>query len=157
MAMREVERKFLVTSNTFKAEAKSELEIKQGFLSTDPERTVRVRLQDGSGKITVKGISDQAGISRFEWEHDITEQEAGQLLQLCTGIIITKTRYRIPYGTHVFEVDVFEGPNAGLIVAEVELQDPDEPFEKPSWLGKEVTGDPKYYNAQLSIKAYNQW
>ena len=156
MAMREVERKFLVNSDEFKAETKVKLHIKQGFLSTDPERTVRVRLQDGSGRITVKGISDEAGISRFEWEHDITEHEAGQLLQLCRGTIITKTRYQIPYGKHVFEVDVFEGPNTGLIVAEVELQDPDEPFEKPTWLGKEVTGDPRYYNAQLSIKAYNQ-
>ncbi|MCE2613469.1 CYTH domain-containing protein [Flavobacteriaceae bacterium D16] len=155
--MREVERKFLVNSDKFKAEAKAELHIRQGFLSTDPERTVRVRLQNSSGKITVKGISDQAGISRFEWERDITEHEARQLLDLCKGTIIAKTRYRIPYGKHVFEVDVFEGANAGLIVAEVELEEPDEPFEKPTWLGKEVTGDPKYYNAQLSINTYNQW
>lgn len=155
--MREVERKFLVTSEDFRAEAESELHIRQGFLSTDPERTVRVRLQNDSGKITVKGISDQAGISRFEWERDITGDEAIQLLDLCAGSLICKTRYRIPLGKHVFEVDVFEGANAGLIVAEIELEDPDDPFEKPEWLGQEVTGDPKYYNAQLSINTFNQW
>ncbi|MBT8320994.1 MAG: CYTH domain-containing protein [Eudoraea sp.] len=155
--MREVERKFLVNSEQFRTEAESELQIQQGFLNTDPERTVRVRLQNGAGKITVKGISDQAGISRFEWEQDITEHEARQLLKLCTRAIITKTRYRIPCGAHVFEVDVFKGDNAGLIVAEVELEDPDEAFERPAWLGQEVTGDPKYYNAQLSIRAFKQW
>jgi CYTH domain-containing protein len=78
-------------------------------------------------------------------------------LELCTGTVITKTRYCVPVGAHVFEVDVFEGANAGLIVAEVELEDPDEYFEKPAWLGQEVTGDPKYYNAQLSINTYDQW
>ncbi len=155
--MREVERKFLVTSEEFRKEAESELHIKQGFLSTDPERTVRIRLQNGSGKITVKGISDKAGISRFEWERDIRGDEAIQLLKLCKGNLLIKTRYCIPVGKHLFEVDVFEGDNAGLIVAEVELENPDEPFVKPEWLGTEVTGDPKYYNAQLSINTYNQW
>lgn len=155
--MREVERKFLVTSEDFKAEAESALKIRQGFLCTDPERTVRVRLQDGSGKITVKGISDKAGVSRFEWEHNITGDEASKLLELCTGNIIAKTRYCVPFAAHVFEVDVFEEANAGLIVAEVELQEPDEAFEKPRWLGEEVTGDPRYYNAQLSLNTYNQW
>ncbi|MDX1314880.1 MAG: CYTH domain-containing protein, partial [Eudoraea sp.] len=104
--MREVERKFLVTSEAFRTEAKSKLNIQQGFLSTDPERTVRVRLQDGSGKITVKGISDGAGISRFEWERDITADEAAQLLELCKGAVIAKTRYCVPIGAHIFEVDV---------------------------------------------------
>ena len=155
--MREVERKFLVTSEDFREAAESELHIQQGFLSTDPERTVRVRLQNGSGKITVKGISDRAGISRFEWERDITSDEASMLLKLCTGTLIAKTRYCVPIGNHIFEVDVFEGANSGLIVAEVELEDPDEPFQKPSWLGEEVTGDPKYYNAQLSINTFKQW
>ncbi|MCX2718380.1 CYTH domain-containing protein [Lentiprolixibacter aurantiacus] len=155
--MIEVERKFLVTSEDFRTSAESALHIRQGFLCADPERTVRVRLQDGFGKITVKGISDEAGISRFEWEHEINGDEAGQLLKLCTGTEITKTRYRVPFGNHIFEVDVFEGSNAGLIVAEVELQTADEYFEKPAWLGREVTGDPKYYNAQLSINSYKQW
>lgn len=155
--MREVERKFLVTSEGFRKEAASVESIKQGFLSTDPERTVRVRLQDGYGKITVKGKSDPEGVSRFEWEHQITADEAAKLLELCAGSIIAKTRYCVPSGAHVFEVDVFEGANEGLIVAEVELEDPDELFEKPAWLGQEVTGDPKYYNAQLSINTYNEW
>ena len=155
--MREVERKFLVTSEDFRTEAESEFHIKQGFLSTDPERTVRIRLQNGSGKITVKGISDKAGISRFEWERDISGDEAVQLLKLCKGNLLIKKRYCIPVGKHIFEVDVFEGANSGLIVAEVELEDADEPYEKPDWLGTEVTGDPKYYNAQLSINTYNQW
>ncbi len=155
--MIEVERKFLVTSEDFKKGATSELHIQQGFLSTDPERTVRVRLQNGSGKITVKGISDRAGISRFEWEREISSDEASKLLKLCAGTIISKTRYCIPIGNHIYEVDVFEVVNSGLIVAEVELEDPDEPFEKPSWLGEEVTGDPKYYNAQLSINTFKQW
>ena len=155
--MIEVERKFLVTSEDFKKGATSEHHIQQGFLSTDPERTVRVRLQNGSGKITVKGISDRAGISRFEWEREISSDEASKLLKLCAGSIIAKTRYCVPVGNHIFEVDVFEGVNSGLIVAEVELEDPDEPFEKPSWLGEEVTGDPKYYNAQLSLNTFKQW
>ena len=155
--MKEVERKFLVKSEAYKSAASSKLHIQQGFLSTDPERTVRIRLQNGSGKITIKGISDLEGVSRFEWEHNIPGDEAKQLLELCKGALISKTRYEVPAGKHVFEVDVFEGKNEGLVVAEVELEDPDESFEKPLWLGQEVTGDPKYYNAQLSIKGYKQW
>ena len=155
--MKEVERKFLVISEAFKGEATAQLHIQQGFLCTDPERTVRVRLQNGLGKITIKGLSDKEGVSRFEWEDDIPGDEAQQLLNLCKGELITKTRYEVPSGEHLFEVDVFEGNNAGLVVAEVELSDPDELFDKPSWLGQEVTGDPKYYNAQLSRKTYKQW
>ncbi len=155
--MKEVERKFLVLSEAYKREATSEFHIQQGFLSTDPERTVRVRLKNGHGKITIKGISDEEGVSRFEWEYDIPGDEAQQLLNLCKGELITKTRYEVPSGEHLFEVDVFEGSNAGLVVAEVELATPDEDFDKPSWLGQEVTGDPKYYNAQLSRITYRQW
>ncbi len=155
--MKEVERKFLVVSEVFKNEASTVLHIQQGFLSTDPERTVRVRLQNGSGKITIKGISDEAGVSRFEWEYAIPGDEARQLLDLSKGALIAKTRYEVPSGKHLFEVDVFEGENEGLIVAEIELEHPDELFERPHWLGQEITGDPKYYNAQLSINAFQQW
>ena len=155
--MKEVERKFLVKSEAYRNEATSELHIQQGFLSTDPERTVRVRLQNGRGKITVKGLSDHEGVSRFEWEHDISGQEAKLLLGLCKGALIVKTRYEVPVGSHVFEVDVFEGENEGLVIAEVELKNPGELFQKPFWLGQEVTGEPKYYNAQLSINTYSQW
>lgn len=155
--MIEVERKFLVNASQYKEEASSKVHIQQGFLSTDPERTVRVRLQDGKGKITIKGMSDPEGVSRFEWEHEIPENEALQLLNLCKGAIITKTRYKVPCGSHLFEVDVFEGANEGLVIAELELSTPDEPYKRPAWLGKEVTGDPRYYNAQLSINTFDQW
>ena len=155
--MKEVERKFLVISEAYKKEATSQRHIIQGFLSIEPERTVRVRLQNGLGKITIKGISDEEGVSRSEWEYDIPGEEAQQLLELCKGSLIAKTRYEVPSGEHIFEVDVFEGKNEGLVIAEVELEDPDESFEKPHWLGQEVTGDPKYYNAQLSTNAYKQW
>ena len=155
--MIEVERKFLVNTSQYTSEASSKMHIQQGFLCTDPERTVRVRLQDGMGKITVKGMSDPEGVSRFEWEHEIPENEAEQLLNLCKGAIIAKTRYQVPYEGHLFEVDVFEGANEGLVIAELELTTPDEPYERPAWLGKEVTGDPKYYNAQLSMHSFDQW
>ncbi len=155
--MKEVERKFLVRSAAYKREATTDYYIQQGFLNTDPERTVRIRLKDGLGKITVKGISDDAGVSRFEWEFDIPGEDARKLLELCEGEVIAKRRYLVPVGKHFFEVDVFEGNNTGLVVAEIELESPEEYFEKPHWLGKEVTGDPRYYNAQLSRITYREW
>ena len=155
--MREVERKFLVRSGAYKDEATTHYLIQQGFLNTDPERTVRIRIKDGLGKITIKGISDAMGVSRSEWEYDIPGEDARKMLELCEGEVIVKRRYLVPVGKHLFEVDVFEGNNAGLVVAEVELESPEEPFEKPSWLGQEVTGDPKYYNAQLSRVNYREW
>ena len=153
----EIERKFLVISDAFKTEAFNSSIIKQGFLSRDPERTVRIRLKNDKGIITVKGKSTDDGLSRFEWEKEIVKTEAEALLLLCEKGIIDKTRYEVKIGNHVFEVDKFYGDNEGLIVAEVELKTTDQTFEKPSWLGEEVTGDIKYYNSALSENPYTTW
>ena len=155
--MQEIERKFLVNSLQFKKEATNAFEIAQGFLNTHPERTVRVRIKGQQGFLTIKGKSNESGTSRFEWETEISVAEAKQLLSLCEKGIIEKKRYHIPQGKHIFEVDEFFGDNEGLIVAEVELQQENEVFSTPTWLGKEVTGDIKYYNSQLSKKPYKTW
>jgi len=155
--MEEIERKFLVNSLKFKEEATNSFEIAQGFLNTHVERTVRVRIKGNAGFLTIKGKSNDSGTSRFEWETEIPVAEAKQLLPLCEKGIIEKVRYHIPYGNHTFEVDEFFGDNAGLIVAEVELQQENEVFSKPDWLGEEVTGHVQYYNSQLSKKPYKTW
>ncbi|MFK7832428.1 MAG: CYTH domain-containing protein [Winogradskyella sp.] len=155
--MIEIERKFLVTSNAFKVEAFNSYTIKQGFLNSHKERTVRVRLKKDSGYLTVKGKSTENGLSRFEWEHKISLLEAENLLGLCEEGVIDKKRYNVKYGNHIFEVDVFFGDNEGLVLAEVELTAEDEQFEKPEWLGEEVTGDTKYYNSQLSKYPFQSW
>ncbi|MDR0544633.1 MAG: CYTH domain-containing protein [Odoribacteraceae bacterium] len=141
----EIERKFLVRGE-FKSRAFHAARVAQGYLSSAPARTVRVRVMDDRGFITVKG---EGAISRFEWEKEIPVGEARELLALCEPGIIEKTRYRVQVGRHVFEVDEFRGAREGLIVAEVELAAEDEPFERPEWLGEEVTGNPAYYNAAL--------
>ena len=153
----EIERKFLVTSEDYKKKAYKKTRILQGFLSTHKERTVRIRVKDDEGLITVKGISSQDGLSRFEWEKDISKEEAKSLLNLCEPIIIDKMRYEVKIGNHIFEIDEFLADNEGLVVAEVELKNEDEVFDKPHWLGQEVTGDVKYYNSQLSIKPFKTW
>ena len=155
--MIEIERKFLVTSNTFKDDAFKDTRITQGFLNTHKKRTVRVRLKGEKGFITVKGESSKDGLSRFEWEKEISKQEAESLLKLCEEGIIDKTRYEIKVESHIFEVDEFYNDNHGLIIAEVELKNTNETFIKPNWLGEEVTGDIKYYNSQLSKQPYNTW
>lgn len=155
--MLEIERKFLVKSTAYKSQAISEQKITQGFLNTDPERTVRVRLKGDKGFLTIKGKSNESGTSRFEWEKEIDKSAAEQLLNICEPGVLEKTRYEIKSGRHVFEVDVFHGENNGLIVAEIELQDENQSFEKPDWLGLEVTGDIKYYNSQLSKTPYTSW
>ncbi len=155
--MLEIERKFLVNSETFKKEAFKQIRIVQGFLNTHPERTVRVRIKGNQGFLTVKGISNKAGTIRTEWETEISVADAEALLLLCEPGAIEKTRYEIKAGNHTFEVDVFLGENEGLIVAEVELNSEDEAFEKPVWLGKEVTGEVKYYNSQLSLNPFKNW
>lgn len=155
--MLEIERKFLVTSHAFKKAAFKQTRIVQGFLNTHPERTVRVRIKGNKGFLTVKGISNQAGTIRSEWETEISVAEAEALLQLCEPGIIDKTRHEIEVGKHIFEVDEFSGENEGLIVAEVELNSENEPFQKPVWLGKEVTGEVKYYNSQLSLNPFKNW
>jgi len=155
--MIEIERKFLVKSTAFKSHARSEEIISQGFLNTHPERTVRVRVKGEKGFLTVKGKSNESGTSRFEWEKEIEKSDAEELLQLCESGVLVKTRHEIIVGAHIFEVDEFHGNNEGLIVAEIELQDEKESFEKPEWLGDEVTGEIKYYNSQLIENPYSQW
>ncbi|MFT5846252.1 MAG: CYTH domain-containing protein [Psychroserpens sp.] len=155
--MIEIERKFLVTSEGFKKQSFKHTRIIQGFLNTNPDRTVRVRLKGDSGYLTVKGKSTNDGLSRFEWENNISKLDAEALLQLCEKGVIDKIRYEINVGEHVFEVDVFSEENDGLIVAEVELNHEDEPFEMPMWLGKEVTGETRYYNSQLSQHPFKTW
>ena len=153
----EIERKFLVSSLEFKKDAHLYSRIKQGFLNRDPMRTVRVRLKNQSGFLTVKGQSSENGMSRYEWEKEISKVDAESLLLLCEDGTIDKTRYEIRIGKHLFEVDEFHGDNSGLIIAEVELNTVDETIKKPDWLGEEVTGNPKYYNSQLSKNPFATW
>ena len=153
----EIERKFLVKNDAFKKESFKETKIVQGFLSTVPERTVRIRIKGDKGYITVKGIGNDSGISRYEWEKEITIEDATDLLKISEPGVIDKMRFNVKSGGHVFEVDEFYGENDGLIVAEVELASEDEDFVKPSWLGVEVTGKVKYYNSMLMKNPYKNW
>jgi CYTH domain-containing protein len=155
--MIEIERKFLVKNNNFKAEAFKQTDIKQGFLNSDKERTVRVRLSGEQGFLTVKGISSNDGLSRFEWEKEISKTDAKNLFKLCEKGMIEKTRYLVKVGNHTFEIDEFFGENDGLIIAEIELNHATEIFTKPTWLGEEVTGNIKYYNSQLIKHPYKTW
>ena len=153
----EIERKFLV-GGAFKSLVSNSFVIAQGFLNTDPQRTVRIRIKGEKGFITVKGKSNEAGTMRFEWEKEIAVEEAMSLLALCEPTMIKKTRYIIPADNDLFfEVDEFHEDNEGLIIAEIELPSEDFEFEKPDWLGEEVTGDVRYYNSMLSKKPYCKW
>lgn len=155
--MIEIERKFLVTSDEYKTAAFAKNEIAQGYLNSTPERTVRVRIKGDNGYLTIKGKGNESGMSRFEWEKEIPVSEAKSLLELCEKGVISKTRFEIKVGNHVYEVDEFYGENQGLVVAEIELQSETETFEKPSWLGNEVTNNEKYYNAFLSKIPFKNW
>ncbi len=155
--MIEIERKYLVTSLAFKDEAHIHNEIAQGYLTSNPERTVRIRIKGAKGYITIKGVGNESGTSRMEWEKEIPVDEAKSLLQLCEKGVIEKTRYEVKSGHHTIEIDVFHGDNDGLIMAEIELQNEDEAIKKPNWLGTEVTGDKRYYNAYLSLHPYKNW
>jgi adenylate cyclase len=155
--MQEIERKFLIKDTSFKADVVSETRIVQGYLSSVPERTVRVRVKGDKGFLTIKGIGSASGASRFEWEREIPKEEALELLEICEPGVIDKTRYLVPCGKHTFEVDEFYGENDGLTVAEVELSSEDEAFETPDWLGEQVTGQAKYYNSMLMKKPYKNW
>lgn len=152
----EIERKFLVKGD-FKPEVFKETRIIQGYLSSIPERTVRIRVKGDKGFLTVKGIGDASGMSRYEWEKEIPVNEAEELLNICEPGVIDKTRYLVKSGDHLFEVDEFYGDNEGLIVAEVELSSKEESFDKPGWLGEEVTGDKRYYNSMLMKNPYKTW
>jgi adenylate cyclase len=155
--MIEIERKFLIVSEAFKRDALRQNHIAQGYLNTHAERTVRVRIKGEKGYLTIKGESSTTGLSRFEWEKEISVEEAKQLLLLCEKGVIEKIRYEIHVGEHLFEVDEFLGENKGLIIAEVELQSETEQFEKPNWIGKEVTKDHRYYNSYLSQNPFSSW
>ncbi len=151
---KEIERKFLVKGD-FPRE--NGVRIIQGYLSSVPERTVRVRVKGDKGYLTIKGIGNESGASRFEWEIEIPKEDALNLLKICEPGVIDKTRYHVKVGNHTFEVDEFYGDNEGLVIAEVELKDENEEFEKPEWLGEEVTGDVKYYNSMLMKNPYKNW
>ena len=155
--MIEIERKYLVLNNDFIAQATTQNRIVQGYISSNPERTVRVRIKGEKGFLTIKGIGSQDKTSRFEWESQIDVNDAKQLLQLCEKGIIDKIRYEIPSGKHIVEVDVFEGENKGLIIAEIELENENEEILKPAWLGDEVTQDERYFNAYLSKNPFLRW
>jgi adenylate cyclase len=155
--MIEIERKFLVKNESFKAEAFTQNRITQGYLSSIPQRTVRVRIKGDKAYLTIKGMTNKTGMSRFEWEKEIPVDEAKSLLFLCEKGVIDKTRYEVKINEHVYEVDAFHGENNGLIIAEIELDSETEAFEKPNWLGQEVTNDKRYYNSNLSLNPYSNW
>lgn len=153
----EIERKFLVNGD-FKPEAYDSQRIVQGYMASNTNgRSVRIRIKGNKGYITIKGASNASGMSRFEWEKEISLNDAEQLIKLCDPGVIDKIRYFIKVGKHVFEVDEFRGENDGLIVAEIELNSETEEFKKPIWLGREVTGDARYYNSQLIKQPYTTW
>jgi len=157
MANQEIERKFLVKGD-YKKYVSKETKIVQGFLSTVPERTVRVRIKGDKGFLTVKGIGNKSGASRFEWEKEISTEDAKDLMAICEPGVIDKTRFIVKAdGDLVYEVDEFYGENDGLTVAEIELPSEDYSFSKPEWLGEEVTGQVKYYNSMLMKNPYKNW
>ena len=152
----EIERKFLVKGD-FKTYASESYPITQGYLSSVPERTVRVRIRGEQGYLTIKGESDTSGICRYEWEKEIPVEEARELLALCEPGVIEKTRYIIPMGIYRYEVDEFHGENEGLLLAEIELEQAEDAFPLPDWLGEEVTGNSRYYNSFLTKNPYSTW
>lgn len=155
--MIEIERKYLVNSLAFKDEAFTQNDIAQGYLNSNPERTVRIRVKGNKGFITIKGMGNESGASRLEWEQEIPVEDAKTLLKLCEKGAIEKTRYEVKSGLHIIEIDEFHGDNEGLIIAEIELENENDSIEKPSWLGKEVTGDQRYYNSYLSLNPFKMW
>jgi CYTH domain-containing protein len=152
----EIERKFLVCGD-FKSQAASSSRIRQAYINQAGGRTVRVRIRDEKAYLTIKGPSLDGGLSRFEWEIEIPVADAEQLLELRVSAVIDKRRYLVPFEGHTFEVDEFYGDNEGLVMAELELSEPDEAFARPSWLGQEVTGDSRYYNSHLSRHPFKEW
>ena len=151
----EIERKFLLSSDQWKEEVSISYALRQGYLNSAPERTVRVRTRGERGMLTIKGRG--TGITRPEFEYDIPHDEALVLLALCEPSIIEKVRYEVRRGPHVWEIDVFEGDNAGLVLAEIELRAEDDIFERPDWLGQEVSGDARYFNSALARRPFGEW
>lgn len=157
MSLVEIERKFLVKTLEFKEMSFRHTRIIQGFLSKDPKRTVRIRIKGEKGYITVKGLGNESRMTRFEWEREIKIEEAKALLSLCLPGKIDKVRFEIKAENHTFEVDEFGGENQGLIMAEIELKSENDSFTQPEWLGREVTGDFRYYNSYLSDHPFKEW
>lgn len=155
--MLEIERKFIVINDSYKARAYRSDRIAQGYLCREGGNSTRVRVRGDKGYITIKGPSLDGGLSRYEWEREIPASEALELLKICHGAIIDKIRHLVRCGEHIFEVDEFFGDNEGLVIAEVELNHPDEQFEKPDFIGEEVTGDKRYYNSRLTRFPYKSW
>lgn len=151
----EIERKFLVQGTPWQG-LTTGIRYRQGYIHTDPPAAVRIRMAGGKARLTIKAA--RAGLTRAEFEYAIPPEDAAVLLEdLCQGLIIEKTRYELPVGRHVWEVDVFEGANAGLVLAEIELAAEHESFARPPWLGAEVSGDPRYYNAYLTAHPFTTW
>ena len=153
----EIERKFLVKDERYKQQAHANSRIRQGYICSAHGRTVRVRIRDARGYLTIKGPSTNGGLTRYEFEKEISLDEAEHLMQLCEPGIIDKTRYLVKSGPHTFEVDEFHGENEGLVMAEIELGSEDETYEKPDFIGKEVTGDKRYYNSHLRVNPFSLW
>ena len=154
---KEIERKFLVKDDSYKAKAYASRKVKQGYISSAHGKTVRVRIMDDKGFLTIKGPSDEEGLGRYEWEHEIPMNEAEELMRLCEPGMIDKTRYLVKSGNHIVEVDEFHGDNDGLVVAEIELRNENEAYERPDFLGEEVTGDVKFYNSFLKKYPFKSW
>lgn len=155
--MIEIERKFLVVSDGFIKDSFSKKRIVQAYLNSDPERSVRIRIKENEAFLTVKGKGNESGMTRMEWETEIAVKDAEKLLAVCEPGSIDKIRYEVRIGSHIFEVDVFAGENEGLVMAEIELESEDETFEKPYWLGHEVTNDERFYNSYLSKNPFKGW
>lgn len=152
---KEIERKFVIVNDAWKSDVINAFKIRQGYLNTDHERTVRVRIKNDKGYLTVKGKSE--GITRLEFEYEIPFDEAAALMKLCEKNCIEKTRYEVFINNTIWEVDIFEGVNSGLEVAEVELNSHDQEFDLPNWIGEEVSMDAKYYNSNLIDTPYSKW
>jgi adenylate cyclase len=153
--MKEIERKFLVLNNDFINDSYDNYTIKQGFLSNDPERVVRIRIARNKGFLTIKGKN--IGIERLEWEKEISLKEAEILITLCKKPILDKTRFLVNFHSFIYEIDVFNNENQGLIIAELELENVNQSFEKPLWLGKDVSDDNRYYNSNLIENPFKNW
>lgn len=152
----EIERKFLVVNDSWKAQVESESTLKQGYLSAEKSLSIRVRIAKGRAQLTIKGTT--SGISRSEYEYEIPQQDAQEMMDnLVSGSVIDKTRYKVRCGDHLWDLDLFHGDNQGLIMAEVELASEEEAFQMPDWAGQEVSDDPRYYNANLITHPYCDW
>ena len=154
---KEIERKFLIVSDDYEQNISSSCNIVQAYLSTAPGRTVRLRISNSKGYLTIKGEISKNGLCRLEWEKELPLEEANELIALCLPNKIEKARYKVNYKGGLFEVDIFKGVNEGLKIAEIELDSEADIFEKPKWLGEEVTGIKKYYNSQLCQNPFTKW